>query len=178
MSPALDMPHDAEAEFPTRIDGNSLPGAYNIDGILVAHDGELEINAEVRVKDASIAIHHFGSNKTRIIEAQEPAAIAFVDTLAAELRNGASTREDRLREWKDQKEWATPDLPPIEYRDADGALQSTPALWMAFNASLQGLTDDDAGTSLADAYLLHRHYGSDGIRDLIPGHMERKKATG
>ncbi len=62
---------------------------YDIDGVLIGHDGELEINAEVRVHDAAVTIHAFGSDEERTIRAQKPAAIAFVDTLAAELLGGA-----------------------------------------------------------------------------------------
>ncbi len=62
---------------------------YAIDVVLVGHDGDKEINAEMRVHDAAVSIRAFGSKTTRTLHAQKPTAIAFVDTLAAELVGGA-----------------------------------------------------------------------------------------
>lgn len=73
---------------------------YDIDAVFVGHDGELEITAELRIRDAKITISHYGpeSNRARTICAQKPAAIAFVDTLAAELLGGAIVPHARKRE--------------------------------------------------------------------------------
>lgn len=70
---------------------------YDIDGVLVGHDGELEINAEVRVHDAAVSIRAAGSDKLTTVRAQKPAAIRFVDTLAAELLGGAVVPHLRSR---------------------------------------------------------------------------------
>ncbi len=119
MSPAIDMPLNRreamtsllamlafvmglggaidEAEAETRSDSDHvsrLPRTdYALDGVFVAHDGDLEVNALVQIEDAKVSIQRAGSNKVRTIYAQRPAAIAFVDTLAAELTAIASTPE-------------------------------------------------------------------------------------
>lgn len=62
---------------------------YDIDGVLIGHDGALEINAEVRVHDAAVSIRAAGSDRARTVRAQKPAAIRFVDALAAELLGDA-----------------------------------------------------------------------------------------
>lgn len=136
MSPALDMPlnrreavtsllamltlvmglggaideAEAEPEFSADSAENLPRTDYALDGIFVGHDGELEVNAEIRIEDAAIAIRQRGSTKVRTIYAQKPAAIAFVDTLATELLNGASTLEERRRDA--YPVLPTPSLPP------------------------------------------------------------------
>lgn len=62
---------------------------YDIDGVLAAHDGDLEINAEVRLHDAAVSIRAFSDGRSRTIRATKPSAIRFVDTMAAELLGGA-----------------------------------------------------------------------------------------
>jgi hypothetical protein len=88
---------------------------YDIDGVLVASDGEMEINAEVRLNDAKVSIRARGSNRVRTIHAQKPAAIAFVDTLAAELLGGASLTGMRR--------------PPVEFVMCPDCLGGEPEIW-------------------------------------------------
>ncbi len=58
---------------------------YDIDGVLIAHDGDREINAAVRLNGAAVSIRAFGSGRIITIHARKPSAIALVDALAAEL---------------------------------------------------------------------------------------------
>lgn len=88
---------------------------YDIDGILVGSDGDAEINAEVHLADAKVSIRARGSNRVRTIHAQKPAAIAFVDTLAAELLGGAVVPGLRRR--------------PVEFVMCPACLGGEPEVW-------------------------------------------------
>jgi hypothetical protein len=68
---------------------------YRIDGVFIAHEGDKEMNVTLLVEDGTVTIGTFGDTPDRIIHAPEPAALAFVDTPAAELLGTASTSESR-----------------------------------------------------------------------------------
>lgn len=88
---------------------------YDIDGVLIGHDGDVLIDAEVHLVDAKVSIRARGSKTVRTIHAQKPAAIAFVDTLAAELTGGNAVPLIRKR--------------PLEFVMCPNCLGGEPEMW-------------------------------------------------
>lgn len=68
---------------------------YDIDGVFVAQDGDLEINAELRLHDASVSVRKADGSPlsaTATIPAVHPAAKRYVETVATELHRIAYRR--------------------------------------------------------------------------------------
>lgn len=68
---------------------------YDIDGRFVATDGDLEIDAELRFADARVEVTKADGSPLMIttkIQAVHPAAVRYVDSVAAELHRIAYRR--------------------------------------------------------------------------------------
>lgn len=61
-------------------------GRYDIDGVFIGHDGELEVNAKLRLQPAAIEVTKSDGRGVAVtIPSEHPAVIRHMDKIASEL---------------------------------------------------------------------------------------------